>query len=166
MDAWTVTNKSPENAAIRIVIKGVSDRTVRPTVFCPFSEDSIFYDGLVPDSETLVRVHQPVSILDLLETEATTHSWNVASAMAAIKSYQPAFWALPSLFLTSTAAAGSVGLINSIGNLGGFLGPNLIARLKSSDGSFSGGMLAMAITLAAGSVLALRVRHDPKWERG
>jgi len=35
--------------------------------------------------ETLVRVHQPVSILDLLETEATTHSWNMASAMAAIK---------------------------------------------------------------------------------
>jgi len=35
--------------------------------------------------ETLVRVHQPVSILDLLETQATTHSWNVASAMAAIK---------------------------------------------------------------------------------
>lgn len=35
--------------------------------------------------ETLVRVHQPVSVLDLLETEATTHSWNMASAMAAIK---------------------------------------------------------------------------------
>ena len=35
--------------------------------------------------ETLVRVHQPVSILDLLETKATTHSWNMASAMAAIK---------------------------------------------------------------------------------
>jgi 3,4-dihydroxy 2-butanone 4-phosphate synthase/GTP cyclohydrolase II len=38
-----------------------------------------------PDLETLVRVHQPVSILDLLETQATTHSWNMASAMAAIK---------------------------------------------------------------------------------
>jgi 3,4-dihydroxy 2-butanone 4-phosphate synthase/GTP cyclohydrolase II len=38
-----------------------------------------------PDLETLVRVHQPVSILDLLETKATTHSWNIASAMAALK---------------------------------------------------------------------------------
>ncbi|AMP01245.1 3,4-dihydroxy-2-butanone-4-phosphate synthase [Collimonas arenae] len=37
-----------------------------------------------PDVETLVRVHQPVSILDLLETEATNHSWNMASALAAI----------------------------------------------------------------------------------
>jgi 3,4-dihydroxy 2-butanone 4-phosphate synthase/GTP cyclohydrolase II len=38
-----------------------------------------------PDLETLVRVHQPVSILDLLETKATTHSWNVASAITALK---------------------------------------------------------------------------------
>jgi len=36
--------------------------------------------------EALVRVHQPVSILDLLESKATTHSWNVASAMQAIQS--------------------------------------------------------------------------------
>ncbi len=38
-----------------------------------------------PEQETLVRVHQPVSILDLLETNATTHSWNMAAAMAAMK---------------------------------------------------------------------------------
>ena len=38
-----------------------------------------------PELETLVRVHQPVSILDLLETQATTHSWNMAAAMATIK---------------------------------------------------------------------------------
>ena len=38
-----------------------------------------------PEQESLVRVHQPVSILDLLETKATTHSWTMASAMEAIK---------------------------------------------------------------------------------
>ncbi|HEY1147835.1 MAG TPA: bifunctional 3,4-dihydroxy-2-butanone-4-phosphate synthase/GTP cyclohydrolase II [Pseudoduganella sp.] len=37
-----------------------------------------------PGVEALVRVHQPVSILDLLETEATTHSWNVSSSLMAI----------------------------------------------------------------------------------
>jgi 3,4-dihydroxy 2-butanone 4-phosphate synthase/GTP cyclohydrolase II len=36
-------------------------------------------------AESLVRVHQPVSILDLLETSTTTHSWNVAAALAAIQ---------------------------------------------------------------------------------
>ncbi|MBK4733589.1 bifunctional 3,4-dihydroxy-2-butanone-4-phosphate synthase/GTP cyclohydrolase II [Noviherbaspirillum pedocola] len=38
-----------------------------------------------PELETLVRVHQPVSILDLLESQETTHSWNMASALQAIK---------------------------------------------------------------------------------
>ena len=37
-----------------------------------------------PEHETLVRVHQPVSILDLLEAGTTTHSWNIAAAMEAI----------------------------------------------------------------------------------
>ena len=37
-----------------------------------------------PGLETLVRVHQPVSILDVLESRATTHSWTMASAMAAV----------------------------------------------------------------------------------
>ncbi len=46
---------------------------------------ALVHGDLKPELETLVRVHQPVSILDLLETQATTHSWNMASAMAAIK---------------------------------------------------------------------------------
>ncbi|HEY8606706.1 MAG TPA: bifunctional 3,4-dihydroxy-2-butanone-4-phosphate synthase/GTP cyclohydrolase II [Noviherbaspirillum sp.] len=46
---------------------------------------ALVHGELKPALETLVRVHQPVSILDLLETELTTHSWNLASAMAAIK---------------------------------------------------------------------------------
>ena len=46
---------------------------------------ALVHGELKPELETLVRVHQPVSILDLLETQATTHSWNMASAMAAIK---------------------------------------------------------------------------------
>jgi 3,4-dihydroxy 2-butanone 4-phosphate synthase/GTP cyclohydrolase II len=46
---------------------------------------ALVHGEMVPELETLVRVHQPVSILDLLETQTTTHSWNIASAMAAIK---------------------------------------------------------------------------------
>ncbi|CAN5395699.1 bifunctional 3,4-dihydroxy-2-butanone-4-phosphate synthase/GTP cyclohydrolase II [soil metagenome] len=47
---------------------------------------ALVHGAIEPGLETLVRVHQPVSILDLLETKVTTHSWNIASAMAAIKS--------------------------------------------------------------------------------
>ena len=46
---------------------------------------ALVHGDVTPDNETLVRVHQPVSVLDLLETQATTHSWNMAAAMAAIK---------------------------------------------------------------------------------
>jgi 3,4-dihydroxy 2-butanone 4-phosphate synthase/GTP cyclohydrolase II len=46
---------------------------------------ALVHGSIDAGKETLVRVHQPVSILDLLETRATTHSWNMASAMAAIQ---------------------------------------------------------------------------------
>ena len=46
---------------------------------------AMVHGELSPEKETLVRVHQPVSILDLLETKATTHSWTMASAMRAIQ---------------------------------------------------------------------------------
>ncbi|QYF93881.1 3,4-dihydroxy-2-butanone-4-phosphate synthase [Massilia sp. PAMC28688] len=46
---------------------------------------AMVHGDLAPNLECLVRVHQPVSILDLLENKATTHSWTMASAMEAIK---------------------------------------------------------------------------------
>jgi 3,4-dihydroxy 2-butanone 4-phosphate synthase/GTP cyclohydrolase II len=46
---------------------------------------ALVHGAMAPGKESLVRVHQPVSILDLLETEATTHSWNVSSSLKAIK---------------------------------------------------------------------------------
>ncbi len=78
---------------------------------------------------------------------------------AGIKGYQPAFWALPSLFLTEMAAAGSIGLINSVGSLGGFVGPYVLGHLQasSSSGSFDGGIyfLCACMTLAAAIILSL-----------
>lgn len=49
---------------------------------------ALVHGEIAPQVETLVRVHQPVSILDLLETEATTHSWNVASSLKALKAQE------------------------------------------------------------------------------
>ncbi len=46
---------------------------------------AMVHGDLAPNLECLVRVHQPVSVLDLLESKATTHSWTMASAMQAIK---------------------------------------------------------------------------------
>jgi ACS family tartrate transporter-like MFS transporter len=59
---------------------------------------------------------------------------------AGFKSYMPAFWSLPNLFLVHTAAAGSIGFINSVGNLGGFLGPTFTGWLEKKTGSFDIGL--------------------------
>jgi MFS family permease len=49
----------------------------------------------------------------------------------------PLFWPLPSAFLAGTAAAAGIGIVNSVGNLGGYIGPNIPiwAKLVSSDPS-------------------------------
>src|SRR5262249_12369511 len=58
--------------------------------------------------------------------------------------YLPGFWALPTSFLTGTAAAASVGLINSVGNLGGFVGPYIVGYLNEKTKSFFGGTLFLS----------------------
>jgi ACS family tartrate transporter-like MFS transporter len=78
-------------------------------------------------------------------------------AFAGFKSYLPAFWAMPSLFLTEAAAAGSIGLINSIGNLGGFLGPWVLGSVEKLTGSFEGGLYFLAASMALAALTVLRL---------
>ena len=61
-------------------------------------------------------------------------------ALGGLKAYLPAFWTMPYLFLTSSAAAASIGMINSVGNLGGQLGPYVIGKVEAVTGSFVGGL--------------------------
>ena len=71
--------------------------------------------------------------------------------------YHPAFWALPSMFLGESAAAASIGLINSVGNLGGFVGPMLMGYLVTRTRSFSVGLLFLAGSLCVSGMLMLAV---------
>ena len=84
-------------------------------------------------------------------------------AAAGMKSYMPAFWALPSLFLTSSAAAGSVGMINSIGNLGGFMGPYVMGYVDKSFGSYSYGLCFLSLTsiLSATLIAVIPLKNEP-----
>lgn len=79
---------------------------------------------------------------------------------AGMKSMLPTFWSLPTAFLSGTAAAGGIALINSIANLGGLLGPAIIGGSEEATGNYSYGMTAMAAILCAGAVLVLFVRHE------
>jgi MFS transporter, ACS family, tartrate transporter len=73
-------------------------------------------------------------------------------AAAGVKSYLPAFWSLPNIFLTGSAAAGSIGLINSIGNLGGFLGPFMVGSVEAMTGSFESGLVFLGLSVAGGGL--------------
>jgi ACS family tartrate transporter-like MFS transporter len=80
-------------------------------------------------------------------------------AQAGINSMLPTFWALPPMFLRGVAAAGGIALINSVGNIGGFVGPNIISQIEGGPaGRFSGGLLVIAGVLCIGAILAVCVR--------
>ncbi len=82
-------------------------------------------------------------------------------AVAGMKAYMPAFWALPSLFLTSVSAAGSIGLINSFGNLGGFVGPMLLGSIKQATNSYDTGRYALSALSAMSVILLLALPIQP-----
>ncbi|GAB7548200.1 MFS transporter [Cupriavidus sp. 8B] len=67
----------------------------------------------------------------------------------------PVFWSLPSAFLAGTAAAGGIALINSIGNLAGFVAPYMIGWFKTSTGQLSSGLYFVAALEACATVLVL-----------
>ncbi len=71
----------------------------------------------------------------------------------------PGFWPLPNVFLGRAAAAASIGLINSFGNLGGFLGPYVLGALSDRSGSFGPGMLYFAGCSILSGLLVLLVRR-------
>jgi ACS family tartrate transporter-like MFS transporter len=69
--------------------------------------------------------------------------------------YLPSFWALPSAFLSSSAAAAAVGFINCTASIGGFFGPKIIGEISQRTGSFNGGFAVMIACFVIASVIVL-----------
>ncbi len=68
----------------------------------------------------------------------------ICISTAGIYSFVGTFWTLPSSFLSEGTAAVGIGIINSVGNLGGFFGPYAVGFLKDATGSTSAGMYVLA----------------------
>ena len=84
-------------------------------------------------------------------------------AAVGLYGYLPGFWSLPTSFLSGTTAAASIGLINSVGNLGGFFGPYVVGYLKTGDSYFAGVLyLSASALVAACLVLSLRATKVDK----
>ena len=79
--------------------------------------------------------------------------------------YLPSFWALPSEFLTSSAAAAAVGFINCTASIGGFFGPKMIGNLSQRTGSFNAGYIFMIVCWTIASVLVLLCPRENRTAR-
>ena len=93
---------------------------------------------------------------------ATIYGDNVTLAMAALSlgtagllATMPVFWTYPSAILGGTAAAAGIAMINSVGNLAGFVSPSIIGWMKDVTHSTNAGMYVVSAALFLGAVLAL-----------
>lgn len=78
-------------------------------------------------------------------------------AFCGIKSTIAPFWALTTAFLSGTAAAGGIALINSVGNLGGFFGPTFVGFIKDRTGGDFGALLLLGGSLFGMAVFSFAV---------
>lgn len=77
----------------------------------------------------------------------------------------PVFWTLPTSFLGGAAAAGGIALINSIGNLAGFVAPYAVGRIKDATGGYTGGLLCVAGVSLLATLIVVALDHDHALER-
>jgi ACS family tartrate transporter-like MFS transporter len=86
----------------------------------------------------------------------------ISLALAGLYSFKSPFWALPTLFLSRSTASVSIAVINSIGNLGGFVGPYMIGVVKGSTGNSMTalGFLAALLVVSFFMTLLMRVQND------
>jgi MFS transporter, ACS family, tartrate transporter len=88
----------------------------------------------------------------------------MAAATVGIYGSRAAFWPMPSIFLTGTAAAGAIAMINAVGNLGGYFGPFIVGWIKDSTKSFEAGLYFLAacsLMAAVITFLAARAAGAP-----
>ncbi|HLK34878.1 MAG TPA: MFS transporter [Terriglobales bacterium] len=67
------------------------------------------------------------------------------------------FWAMPTELLSESGAAASVGMINCLGSLAGFVGPFALGYLHKHTGSFAPGLALMVVCMATSGILVLFV---------
>lgn len=104
----------------------------------------------------------------LLAVEVMSPGWAVillwCFAVMGIWSYFGPFWSIPSKFLTGASAAVGIALINSMANIGGFVGPYAVGAITRKTGSFHGGLVLAGVSLMISAALLLMVQTQPQKE--
>jgi len=115
---------------------------------------------LAPHSIALLIVPQLTAAIGLTVWFVLPHSNTLLLVVFTLigfgtVSYLPAFWALPSAFLTSSAAAAAIGFINCTASIGGFVGPKIFGDLSQRTGSFNTGFVFMIACWIIASLLVV-----------
>src|SRR5258708_6775415 len=85
----------------------------------------------------------------------------VGLGMAGAEAMVGPFWAMATSRMAGLSAAAGIAVINSIANLGGYFGPDIIGVFRTANGGFRGGLLAIAATVAVSGTIALIVGRVP-----
>ena len=89
----------------------------------------------------------------------------IGLGLAGAESMVGPFWALATSRISGLSAAASIAVINSIANLGGDFGPDIIGLFRTANGGFRGGLLSIAAVLVLSGSLALIVGATPNPSR-
>ena len=140
----------------------LSMRTIVTVLPYVFGMAGIFFTGLSAHRTGEYRLHTVIPMMITGSALACAilageHLLLVISffclAGLTAQAYLPSFWTLPTAFLGKSAAAVAVGLINSFGSLGGFVGPYIFGYLRTETGSFKAGLWCLTgFTLLAGTI--------------
>lgn len=107
----------------------------------------------------LLKILPPAASLCFLGCVLINNPWMtlifLALAALLIWGAMGPFWAYSGSFLTGAAAAAGIAVINSIGNLGGFLGPYIMGYFNRGFHNFTGGFLTLSVILFLGCLLSL-----------
>jgi MFS transporter, ACS family, tartrate transporter len=107
-----------------------------------------------------------LSTVGLVVAGMTMGSWwslaGMCVATAGFYGTKGPFWSMPSMMLTGAAAAAGIAWINSIGNVGGAVGPALVGWIKDFTGSYSGGLYGLAAFTGVSALIAAFALHIPR----
>jgi ACS family tartrate transporter-like MFS transporter len=150
-------------------LSGFSDRGVTTLLMIPalIGIAGMLINGWHSDERAERRLHTAIPLLVAGSMYAllipARHNFALAISFLLLGSgsyyaFLPAFWSMPTMILSESAAAAAVGLINSIAQLGGLAGPYVIGVLNDRTHSLTAsfGFIALVYVAAAALIMGLR----------
>ena len=84
---------------------------------------------------------------------------SLSIAQIAVISFLAPFWVLPTILLSGTSAAVGIALVNAIGNIAGFVGPNVVGFLKTRTGGDTGALLSLSVMAFVAALVCVGMKR-------